>query len=97
MNMFRRRGTVNIRRLKAIGCVSRWRIYRWGLEVKVSRKVDSSAGAGLNGEGMCDVGEVLKAVGLMGDLPDPFLILGIVATLCRCASPKLRIKTCIRS
>lgn len=46
----------------------------------MSRKVDSSAGAGLNGEGMGDVEEVLGAVGLAGGLPELFLGLGIVGT-----------------
>lgn len=53
----------------------------WDLEVKVSRKVDSSAGAGLNGGSIGDVEEALEAVGFAGGLPELFLGLGIVATL----------------
>ena len=50
------------------------------MEVRVSRKVDSSAGAGLNGEGMDDVEKAPAAVVLAGGLPEPFLGLGIVST-----------------
>lgn len=46
----------------------------------MSRKVDSSAGAGLNGEGMGDVEEVSGAVGFAGGLPELFLGLGILGT-----------------
>lgn len=51
------------------------------------RKVDSSAGAGLNGEGMCDVEEGLEVIALAGGLPELFLALGIVAPLCTLAAP----------
>lgn len=53
----------------------------WDLEVKVSRKVDSSAGAGLNGGSIGDVEEALEAVGFAAGLPELFLGLGILATL----------------
>lgn len=51
------------------------------------RKVESSAGAGLNGGSMGDIEEALEMVGLAGGLPELFLGLGIVATLCRRGSP----------
>lgn len=53
----------------------------WDLEVRVSRKVDSSAGAGLNGGSMGDVDEVSdEVVGLAGAFPELFFGLAIVAT-----------------
>ena len=50
------------------------------------RKVDSSAGAGLNGEGIGVVKEVLEMVALAAGLPELFFGLAIAATFCRCAS-----------
>lgn len=57
------------------------------MEVRVPRKVDSSVGAGLKGEGIGDVEEALKMRGLAGGLPELFLGLGIVATPCRRVFP----------
>ena len=53
------------------------------LEVRVSRKVDSSTGAGSNGGSMGNVAEVLEIVGLTGGLPELFFVLAIVAILSR--------------
>ena len=47
----------------------------------MSRKVENSAGAGLNGGSMGDIDEALEVVGLAGGLLEFFLDLGIVATL----------------
>ena len=58
-------------------------MYMWDLEVRVSRKVDSSTGAGLNGGSMGDVEEALEVVGLAGGLPELFFGLAIVTPLCR--------------
>ena len=44
------------------------------------RKVDSSAGAGLKGDGIGDVEEVLDVGGLVESLPELFLFLAIVNT-----------------
>lgn len=69
------------------------------------RKIDSSAGAGLNGEGLCDIEEGLEVIALAGGLPELFLGLGIVApSLHTCCSrgnhefdDKRKLKTSIRS
>ena len=58
----------------------------WDLEVKVLRKVDSSVGAALNGEGIGDMDDVTDVGALVGGLPELFLGFGIVLTPCRCAS-----------
>lgn len=58
-------------------------MYMWDLEVRVSRKVDSSAGAGLNGGSMGDVEEALEVVGVAGGLLELFFGLAIVDLLCR--------------
>ena len=58
------------------------------MEVRVSRKFDNSAGAGLKGEGMGEVEEVLEVVCLGGGLPELFLGFAIARTLRRRASPK---------
>ena len=58
----------------------------WDLEVKVLRKVDSSVGAALNGEGIGDMDDVTDVGALVGGLPKLFLGFGIVITLCKCAS-----------
>lgn len=50
----------------------------WDLEVRVSRKSDSSLGAGLYGDGMGDIEEALEVGGLAGGLPNIFLVFGIV-------------------
>lgn len=42
------------------------------------RKVDSSVGAGLKGEGISDMEEALDVRGLAGGLPEFFLGLGIL-------------------
>lgn len=42
------------------------------------RKVDSSAGAGLKGEGIGDINEVLDVGDLPGGLPEAFVVLGIM-------------------
>ena len=47
------------------------------------RKVDNSAGAGLNGEGIGAVKEVLEVVGLAAGLPELFFGLAIAANFCR--------------
>ena len=50
------------------------------------RKVDSSVGAGLKGEGIGEIDDATKVGALAGGFPELFLGLGIVITPCRCAS-----------
>ena len=51
------------------------------------RKVDSSVGAALNGEGIGEIDEATSVGALAGGLPELFLGFGIVMTPCKCASP----------
>ena len=88
MNILRSRGMVKTRRLKTRGALSIWRMYTWDLEDRVSRKANSSVGAGLNGEGIGDIEEELEVGGLAGGLPELFLAFGIVIALYRQDSPQ---------
>ena len=58
----------------------------WDLEVRVLRKVDSSVGAALNGEGIGDIDDATDVGALAGGLPKLFFGFGMVITPCRCAS-----------
>ena len=58
------------------------------MDVRVLRKVDSSEGAGLKGEGNDEDGELLEMVGLAGGLPEVFLGFGILVAFQRRASPR---------
>ena len=50
------------------------------------RKVDSSVGAALNGEGIGDIDDATDVGALAGGLPKLFFGFGMVITPCRCAS-----------
>ena len=52
----------------------------WDVEVKVLRKVDSSVGAALNGEGIGDIDDATNVGALARGLPELFLGFGIVDT-----------------